>query len=204
MDRDTKSVKLEAIMHTALASAYTRRRVLLDGMQELAARDVSCQGCSGVCCTFVANSMQITPLETLDILAHLATRGELSEERLQQWTQVVERHGLDRPAPGDGRRELVRRRYTCPFFSGGTLGCGLPQSVKPYGCLSFNPRRPHIREGEDCGVDGRLLEGRDADDRARQADTEMAPLLELLAGLEKRPIPAALLALAARLPEAIS
>lgn len=194
---DDPQAGVSGLLEAARATAPLRRRVLLDSMRALGERKIDCSGCSGVCCTFVANSMQITPIEALDILADLTARGEMNEARLEEWRILVERHGLDRPAPGDGQRELVRRRYTCSFFAGGKLGCTLTPEFKPYGCLAFKPRSAGVWEGKDCGVDGDGLARRDIDEAGHLPLGES--LAAALADLAKGPIPAALLNLAARL-----
>ncbi len=140
------------------ATALARRMPLLTAMEGLAAAGIGCSACTGVCCTFVANSMQITLVEALDILAALERSGRLTLEETARWAAAVARFGLDRPLPGDGRRGMMRRRYTCPFFAEGKLGCTLPPAAKPYGCLTYNARRAGIVDGEACGSQQALLD----------------------------------------------
>ncbi len=162
-----------------------RRAELLHHMRHLASEGKSCAACSGVCCTFVANSMRITRAEALDMRESLQAQGRWNSTLFEQLRECVRRYRLDHE-PGDGRRSL-RRTYTCPFFAGTTLGCTLPPTHKPYGCLAFNPRRSGLTEGGDCASDQSLLR------RQAEAFPDADPFPPL-------PIPLALLALLAPPP----
>lgn len=174
------------LLAAAQRTAVARRAPLIAEMEGLSADGKRCNLCVGTCCTFVANSMRISPLETLDIAAHLEASGAAREEISARLAATVSRFGLDRPAPGDGQRGFSRRTYTCPFYAGGVHGCTLPRHAKPYGCLSFNPREANLTEGGACGSGA-----------ARPADVPLRPeehaaLAETAALLPADAIPLAL------------
>lgn len=173
-------------------SPAARRAQLMDAMAAMGARGVHCGTCVGTCCTFVANSMRVTPEEALDLVAFLRAAGADEAAVAASMRESVARFGLDRPTPGTGSRDLSRRRYTCPFYDGGHLGCRIDQAHKPYGCLAFNPRRPGVQDGEDCGGDDELLEAR----RNRAGERADFPRF----GWDKLPIPLAVLAVLAKRP----
>jgi hypothetical protein len=60
--------------------ASLRRQPLLEEMQKLADNDKHCAACPGHCCTAIANSMQTTPLETIDVLNYLRSSGRWNED----------------------------------------------------------------------------------------------------------------------------
>lgn len=127
-------------------------------MQQLAAAGKTCASCSGVCCTFVANSMQVTPSEATALIDNLKKKNLLTPELKEHCHQTVSRFSLDRPLPGTGQRTLLRRRYTCPLFQHKSLGCPLDPESKPFGCLAFNPQVAGEIEGKSCRSDQKLLE----------------------------------------------
>lgn len=126
-------------------------------MDEAEAAGMSCRGCAGTCCTFEANSMMVTPLEALELLAHLRDNSLLTDELRSRCDETVRKYRLDH-APGNGKRSYLRKTYTCPFFGFKELGCPLPREVKPYGCLAFNTHHPELKAGEHCYSDTELLE----------------------------------------------
>lgn len=140
--------------------ASIRRKIILDQMNSLNAKGINCFNCPGHCCTSVANSMQTTPLETQDVLDYLRQTQRWTEELKLKLNTNVDKFRLD-SIPGNGRRNYLRKTYDCPFFEGKSLGCSIPQEVKPYGCLGFNPTEPHESEGKSCGSDQNLLKERE-------------------------------------------
>lgn len=100
--------------------------------------------------------MRISALEADELVAHLRATERDTEETRDMLRATIARFGLDRPAPGDGRRVFGRRRYTCPFFSEAGR-CTIAPEAKPHGCLAFNARRPGVRDGEDCASDQELM-----------------------------------------------
>jgi hypothetical protein len=189
---------MKELVAYAWASRTARRAPLLAAMQSAAAAGRSCAGCSGLCCTSVANSMQVTPLEALDLYLWLLAEGRWDEALVATLHDCATRYGLDRPPLGDGRRVFSRRHYTCPFFVGGARGCSVSRHAKPYGCLAFNSRRAGVREGEDCGSDQPLLEARESVE-AGEAQANGALQATLAGAWDKRPLPTALLAVASQL-----
>lgn len=134
--------------------AKGRRARVLRRMEENQAAGRTCIHClTGRCCTFQANSMQITPLEAWDMMVYLRRKGRWTTGLQKRLEECVIRYRLDQEVPGDGQRPLMRRTYTCPFFVSGALGCSISRERKPVGCLAFNPRRPGITDGQDCGHD---------------------------------------------------
>lgn len=119
-----------------------RRKLLLDANRTLNEKGVDCSGCVGECCTSRSNSMQITRVEAEDIRTHLLNAGLWSEALVARLRDCVREYRLAIELPRFGRRQNLRRTYTCPFYSAGPRGCSLPREVKPYGCLAFNPVRP--------------------------------------------------------------
>jgi hypothetical protein len=183
--------RLEDIAAEARATAAARRRVLVEAGEEQ-----SCVGCVGTCCTFVANSMQITALEALDawtVLRETMTAAEL-EATKKRLEQSARDQGLDRGGAGDGQRTFSRKRYTCPLFQGRELGCPLPSEAKPYGCLAFNPVAAGVK-ARDCASGPGLLEARGRETLGQEAAL-MAELVALGARDDAKAIPVALLEIA--------
>jgi Fe-S-cluster containining protein len=168
-----------------LSSSENRRDIILKNMQALIANDIHCQGCPGTCCTFRANSMQITPQEGRDILHHLQIQQDDLKLWQSRWQNCIEEFRLDVELCQGAR--ALRKTYTCPFFSGGPHGCQLPPEVKPYGCLAFNPQTSQRNE-ENQGIDCQTA----IETHAENELLETFPL----SGQRKRPIPMALLELA--------
>jgi len=134
-----------------------QRFELIFEMQQLEAQGMGCRGCAGNCCTFEANSMMITPLETIELLSYLEISQLKNPELKEKLENTIKKYRLDQFA-GNGRRIFVRRTYTCPFFAGSELGCPLPREVKPYGCLAFNSHHESLKAGEYCYSDKELLQ----------------------------------------------
>lgn len=136
---------------------YSRRKKLIDHMHSLEASDNNCLQCPGTCCTFEANSMQVTPIEAHDILAHLKNNDLHRPELKNKLQQTVQTYRLDKMLSTGGKSSL-RRTYTCTFFNQKELGCGLPKDIKPYGCLAFNAHHQTIKAKEYCFSDKELLD----------------------------------------------
>lgn len=128
--------QLQSIIEGRKGELDLARRPMLSQMAALEESAVTCSGCPGTCCTFLANSMQITPLETLDLYYYLQENTLWNLELEEKLKKNIFDFRLDkRTGPGSG----IRKSYTCPFFGAKELGCPLPPKVKPYGCLGFNP-----------------------------------------------------------------
>ena len=137
-----------------------RRESLLERMTELESRGMGCNGCSGKCCTFEANSMLITPLETIELLEYLKTSQLMTLELKNKMQTAVEKYRLE-SKPLLGGRSYLRKTYTCPFFNHQELGCPLPREIKPYGCLAFNSHHIDLKATEHCYSETELLKKRD-------------------------------------------
>lgn len=133
-------------------------------MQELEGQTIHCFTCPGTCCTQVANSMLITPIEALEILAGLNidnfTETELIDFK-KRMNETITNFRLNVEIyTGKKNSSVFRKTYTCPFFNNGALGCSLSRSSKPYGCLGFNPKI-EADNGKSCTSNKNLLEDRE-------------------------------------------
>lgn len=168
-----------------------RRAPILNSMNDLGAKEISCLGCSGPCCTFLKNSMQVTSLEAVDIYVYLDELGLWNEELENRLKACISEFRLNiRPSTGSG--QLMRKTYTCPFFLHQELGCSLDPSIKPYGCLGFNPTEKGEIEGRSCRSNIPVLEVREEiDSQETQKSQKISEILQL--PWEKETIPQALL-----------
>ena len=136
---------------------YSRRKKLIDHMLGLEAENKTCLQCPGTCCTYEANSMQVSPIEVHDILTYLKNNDLHRTELKKKLEATVQTYRLDKMI-STGRKSSLRRTYTCTFFNQKELGCALPREVKPYGCLAFNAHHHSIKAQEFCYSDQNLLE----------------------------------------------
>lgn len=144
-------------------AALERRFLLIDEMNKLEASSVHCFSCAGTCCTQTANSMQVSPIEALEVLASLKLEEKSAEEKNQIFEtlkQTIKEFRLDVELFIGKRSSEFRRTYTCPFFKRESKGCGLSRAAKPYGCLGFNPKAPNDN-GNTCTSNIPLLEKRE-------------------------------------------
>lgn len=148
----------------ALSSSHDRRHTLILEMALLEGKTIHCFSCPGTCCTSQANSMQITPIEALEILQSLNFDQKTPDEVKafkEHMTQNILAYRLNVEIyTGKKNSQALRKNYTCPFFNNGSLGCGLSRSSKPYGCLGFNPKTSDDN-GQSCSSNIEILEGRD-------------------------------------------
>ncbi|MBY0413066.1 MAG: hypothetical protein K2Q18_02820, partial [Bdellovibrionales bacterium] len=146
------------------SSAFTRREELITEMDNLEKASIHCMSCPGTCCTFQANSMQITPIEALEILHGLNFDDytDLEKESFKaRMKKTVSEYRLDVEVyTGKKNSTVLRKNYTCPFFNNGSLGCSLSRSTKPYGCLGFNPKK-NEDNGKSCASNTDLLQNRE-------------------------------------------
>jgi Fe-S-cluster containining protein len=138
-----------------MTSPFERRKNLIEEMERLKSLGINCQGCLGTCCTSVANSMLITPIEAQDILLFLKTTGKKTEELKNKLNECVEKYRLNYEI-STTRGIPIRRTYTCPFYEPGPKGCSIDQYFKPYGCLGFNPKVPNS-SGNNCSSNKEIL-----------------------------------------------
>lgn len=139
-------------------STYNRRRFLLEDMSQLETRGISCLGCSGVCCTEMANSMMVTPIEMVDLYSYLKKNSPSLIDLKEKMQQTNLKYKLDILPPGIKKKSQFRRTYTCPFFLGSEFGCPLPRDIKPYGCLGFNRQKKEADIDQDCWSKKEILE----------------------------------------------
>lgn len=174
-----------------------RRELLVTEMQSKKAHGLNCYSCRGVCCTFEANSMQVTPLEALEIYQNLKENALWNNELENKLEQTIRHYRLDKEIPSTGKSDelFLRRTYTCPFFIPQGKGCTLNLWVKPYGCLGFNPNEKDIQEGGNCTSSLSLLEKREDLFEKFENDLNKTIRKELALKWEKLSIPQALLSI---------
>lgn len=149
--------KYQATLHL---DSYSRRENLISEMSKLEAQGTDCSKCSGFCCTYYHNSMQVTPLEAIEILIELMESDRLNDETIERLKANSKKYRLDNEIT-DGHGHILRRYYTCPFFNDHSLGCSLSRRVKPYGCLAFNAIEKNVSVEGKCKSQGGLLEQRE-------------------------------------------
>jgi hypothetical protein len=140
-----------------------RRGLLINEMENLANKNIHCLVCSGNCCTFSANSMQITPIEAFEIILSLDLNKENSYQLKNKLQQNIVEYRLDHEiylGKKNHSNSHLRKTYSCPFFIAGSKGCTIKKKFKPYGCLGFNPRTPNDN-GSQCHLNTSLMEARE-------------------------------------------
>lgn len=146
-----KDIKNNIFLESKLNSSRERRLVLIEKMKVLNSEDKNCMSCNGMCCSSVFNSVQTTPLETLEVLEYLESQDRLNNSTILKLKQTIDIFRLDKDISlGKGR--TFRRTYTCPFFETGPKGCSIGIAHKPYGCLGFNPLEKNVSQEGNCGV----------------------------------------------------
>jgi Fe-S-cluster containining protein len=178
-------------------SARSRRALLLDEMKNLGEKKIDCYNCTGTCCTKLANSMQITPLEAIEILLSLDQNEiDSTKEKLQS---TIQQFRLDHEVfTGKKGVATLRKTYTCPFFTPGPKGCSIKKEYKPYGCLGFNPRL-ESDNGSQCTSNTPLLEEREGPFIKNENEINEKIRTELKLDWIKKDIPRALLDILGRL-----
>jgi len=193
----TSTPKIKAILvSNDYVSAKSRRQILIDSMSDLEKMGVDCKTCPGTCCTSLANSMLITPLETIELFDYLLPTLSDQESRNQlisSLKKTISNYRLDKEIyTGKKHTQTLRKLYTCPFFNNGSLGCSISRTAKPYGCLGFNPNKPEDN-GQTCSSMTDKLLLRDQNYQANENQINQAIKLELNLDWEKKNIPMALL-----------
>ncbi|MCK5884421.1 MAG: hypothetical protein KAG61_12085 [Bacteriovoracaceae bacterium] len=182
-----------AILESAGAlSPHKRREKLIEKMGVLTSSGINCYSCEGTCCTFIANSMKTTPLESLDLLSYLQENNLLNDELIKQLKETVAHYRLDYDID-TGRGTILRRTYTCPFFIPGEKGCTISRKNKPYGCLGFNAFKEKSVEGSSCSPDFNLLQEREDEFGIAEENNNQWLKNELRLDWDKLPMPLALL-----------
>ncbi|MEH0860359.1 hypothetical protein [Halobacteriovorax sp. DPLXC-1] len=142
-----------------LAEAKTRRALLSEQMYDNEKKGLDCMNCTGRCCTYEANSMQMTSIEALEAMAALEEKDLLNQETRRRLEDCISEFRLDKYIQ-IGAGEFFRKSYTCPFYFYPSFGCGLGVDHKPYGCIAFNPCEPGQSEGGNCQSDLDIQEKR--------------------------------------------
>lgn len=142
--------------YSKLEQRKNRRKAINLAMSKLIDSGKDCMSCVGHCCTFEHNSMQVTPLEALDVYNYLSEKGLLGSELIAKLEQNIKHFRLDREPLLVGSKSL-RRYYTCPFYEGQALGCSIDRESKPYGCLAFNPLTEKVSTAGFCQSSGEVL-----------------------------------------------
>ena len=165
-----------------------RRRALVDEMNLLEDKKLSCAQCVGNCCTFTSNSMRVTPLEAVEILLFLQKEGRLNKDLTDLLKNNVLEFRLDKETLFG-----IKKNYTCPFYLGKCKGCSISRWSKPYGCLAFNATEENVLEGKSCQSNQSLLEKRN--NEFKQYEETMNSYIKKVFNLpwEKESIPIALL-----------
>lgn len=147
-----------------LSSSHERRKGLVLEMEKLENQTIHCFTCPGTCCTSVANSMQITPIEAMEILNGLnidqLKKEEIDQLKKRMMDNILAYRLNVEIYTGKKHSQELRKTYTCPFFMNGSKGCSLSRSSKPYGCLGFNPKTAEDN-GKSCTSNTAILEERE-------------------------------------------
>ncbi|WP_157765822.1 hypothetical protein [Halobacteriovorax marinus] len=177
-----------------LPNYAVRRSVLNENMNSLLDREINCFSCSGLCCTFVSNSMQTDPVQTLELYLFLKDNNRWNDELIAELKEVIRNNRLDYEIQ-TGAGSMFRRTYTCPFYNKGPKGCSISPEWKPFGCLGFNANSSGASEGSDCHSDLELLQKREDlfEGREELANHYLKEKLDLY--WDKLPMPVALLEL---------
>lgn len=178
----------------SLKDNIERRKVLTDSMNKLKGSGVNCLSCTGLCCTFISNSMQTDPVQTLELYLYLRETGMWNEDLIKDLLDVIKNNRLDYEIPS-GNRSSFRRTYTCPFYNKGPKGCSISPDSKPFGCLGFNAFDENVSDGKNCKSDLSLLKKRE--DEFSQCEKMSNDYLKKSLNLywDKLPMPLALIEL---------
>lgn len=177
-----------------MASSRDRRQSLTQKMADLNDQGKNCLSCTGMCCTYLFNSMQATPLETLELCISLAKENRLNNELLEKMKTYVKEFRLD-VVISLGKGKSFRRTYTCPFFKEGEKGCSISLHDKPYGCLGFNPMEKDVFTEGKCKVYLDSHEKREVEFLEQENKINQILVNELGLYWKKLPIPLAIIEL---------
>lgn len=173
--------------------ANARRQFILDEMLHLGDKKINCSQCRGPCCTFEANSMQITVLEAVEITQYLNQNNRIDSNLILQLHETIKNYRLD-SYQGTGKTS-IRKTYTCPFFNETDRKCTISRQAKPIGCLGFNPIETNITNGGSCRSNLDLLKKREEVFYATEKEINDQLKKELNIFWDKAPIPIAILAI---------
>jgi Fe-S-cluster containining protein len=169
----------------------SRRQLILLEMENLKHDEINCHQCRGPCCTFESNSMQITPLEALDIINYLSSVNRINADLIFHLQETNSQYRLNQFV-GNGK-SFLRKTFTCPFFEEGVKGCTISRNNKPIGCLGFNPIEKNITNGGSCKSNVKLLEDLAVTFQKEEKEINTKIKSELKIFWDKAPIPVAVL-----------
>jgi hypothetical protein len=170
----------------------SRRKTLIERMQQLENSGLNCRDCQGTCCTYEANSMMVTPIEAFELYTYLKDQGQFDVELKTRLEENVRTYRLDQSL-GNGKKSFIRRTYTCPFFNHKELGCPFPVEVKPFGCLAFNAHHEKQKAGEFCFSEKEILQKREEEFQLDEAKENEELKKKFSLYWDKVPLPVALL-----------
>jgi hypothetical protein len=179
-------------LHSNIPSPQERRNFLIHAMNALNDENINCYSCTGLCCTFESNSMQVTPQEALDVVLLLDKQNRINQELIDTLKENIRKYRLDKEI-STGKNSTFRRYYTCPFYQPGEKGCSLTKEDKPYGCLGYNATKEGAINQSHCGSDMTLLKRQDDLNREDVLTEELREKLNL--NWIKSPLPVAILEL---------
>ena len=194
MDQKAQTLYSSLVGEHGLAVGKERRKILRENMVNLLSKGVNCYSCTGLCCTFVANSMQTDAIQTLELYLFLKENNRWNEELVSELKEVIKNNRLEYEIQ-TGIGTSFRRTYTCPFYNKGPKGCSIEPESKPYGCLGFNARTPGASEGSDCTSDLELLNRREDQNQDMEQVANSYLKSKLSLNWDRLPMPVALLRL---------
>jgi hypothetical protein len=177
-------------MRKILSDSKKFREKLVFHMKDLDSKTINCKNCQGVCCTKERNSMQVTPIEAMDLYFYLKDQHLINDELIQLIDESIVNYGLDREIYIKGK--LFRKNYTCPLFKFHSWGCPIDPFLKPLGCLGYNPNILNVTKGENCSSDQKLLESILESDKQEWEKCNQKIKNQLSLSFDKAPIPVAL------------
>lgn len=178
-----------------------RRDLLIKEMAQLEKNNIHCKSCNGKCCTFQANSMQVTPLEAFEILVDMKNKQFNFNDYKSNFQNTIKSFRLDQELFTSKKNSpILRKTYTCPFFKSKELGCVLSRKFKPYGCLAFNAKVINDN-GKTCFSNTSILEKRESEFVTNEIKMNELLKSELKITWLKKDIPTAMLELMEKIYE---
>lgn len=190
MNNPLESSILQIISNLQM-SARQWRAPILDHMQKNDSLAVNCLNCTGVCCTQMRNSMQVTLAEGLLLYIDLRKKNLVTEELTNKCQSTIIESRIDQSLYVKGKR--LRRNYTCPLFQFHSFGCPLSMENKPFGCLAYNPTVAQEKAGDNCRSEISLLEETDIKIQSSLSQLNSLIASTLKCSEEKQTIPESIL-----------